>query len=131
MKRTYHLDATQAPEDHIFVFGSNLGGIHGAGAARAAHQFYEAEYGKGVGASGRSYAIPTKNKDISATLPLFLIENYVKIFVNYTIWVKPEQKFFVTRIGCGLAGLEDKDIAPMFKDAKNCSFAYAWEKYFD
>lgn len=102
-------------EQAIFVFGSNLAGRHGAGAAKCARNHYGAEYGVGVGRTGDSYAIPTKDYNIK-TLPLDRIQNFVSDFKVYALH-HPELEFNVTRIGCGLAGYTDNDIAPMFKDA--------------
>jgi hypothetical protein len=99
--------------DEIFVFGSNLAGIHGAGAARTAALSFGAVHGKGVGLNGRSYAIPTKDHNI-ATLPLYAIREFVELFLAYAS-AKPELKFIVTPIGCGLAGYTPADIAPMFQ----------------
>lgn len=110
----------------IFVFGSNLAGRHGAGAALHAYQHYGAIYGQGQGRQGESYAIPTKDQKIR-TLPLNQIKVYVNDFKNYAA-AHPELEFNVTRIGCGLAGYEDKDIAPMFKDApSNCILPEGWK----
>jgi len=97
---------------NIFVFGSNLLGIHGAGAAKHARHFYGAEVGVGVGRTGNSYAIPTKATP-SKTLPLNEIRGYVQQFLEYAnsrYW----ETFNVTAIGCGLAGYTPTDIAPMF-----------------
>lgn len=109
----------------IFVFGSNLVGRHGAGAARFAYENHGARYGIGVGRSGNSYAIPTKGIRIE-TLPLIRIEGYVDDFIEYAK-EHPELEFQVTRIGCGLAGYTDNQIAPMFKDApSNCHLPEGW-----
>jgi hypothetical protein len=105
------------PKESIFVFGSNLAGRHGKGAALEAVTKHGAVYGKGVGLYGKSYAIPTKDEDLK-TLPLNRIGKYVDTFLRFAR-LNPEMKFEVTRIGCGLAGYEDKDIAPMFKDSPN------------
>lgn len=123
----FHKDNTQASHDQIFVFGSNLVGIHGAGAANAAMMHYGAEWGKGIGLYGRSYAIPTKDANIN-TMRLSEIIPHIKAFVEYTK-AHPELQWFVTRIGCGLAGFQDFQIAPYFKGAINCDFAQEWEKY--
>ena len=111
-----------------FVFGSNEAGIHGAGAALFAYQKRGARYGFGYGHSGDSFAIPTKNEDIR-TLPLDIINAYVCGFLAYATG-KRKLKFMVTRIGCGLAGYTDAEIAPMFVGAPlNCIFDEKWRKY--
>lgn len=102
-------------DNEVFVFGSNLAGRHGAGAAKTAHQLYGAKYGCGVGQQGRSYAIPTKDKNLT-TLPISEIKKYVEEFLQYAAY-NSHDKFFLTKIGCGLAGYKDKDIAPLFKVA--------------
>lgn len=124
---TFHEDMIQAPKDSIFVFGSNLAGFHGAGAAWAARQFYGAELGVGEGLTGRSYAIPTKDMNIK-TLPIEEVVKAVRRFVIYT-HQNPDKQFFVTRVGCGLAGFTDEQIAPMFYGAINCSFANEWREF--
>jgi len=112
----------------IFVFGSNLAGIHGAGAARYAFIHKGAVWGEGVGLHGSSYALPTKDRHI-LTLPRFVVEDQVALFID-TARKHPELAFQVTRVGCGLAGFNDKDIAPMFKGAPtNCQFDSEWKKY--
>lgn len=113
----------------IFVFGSNEGGIHGAGAAAFAYSKKGARWGHGYGISGNSWAIPTKaaaNGMVGDTLPLERIKQYVSGFLAFAHG-HPDMQFEVTRIGCGLAGLKDEDIAPMFADAPaNCSFDSVW-----
>lgn len=109
----------------IFVFGSNLAGMHGAGSARAAVEKYGAEMGVGVGRTGDSYAIPTKDWQIK-TLPLKAIEPFVTDFKLYAA-MHPELEFEVVRIGCGLAGFTDAQIAPFFADAPaNCLLPEGW-----
>ncbi len=109
----------------VFVFGSNLAGRHGAGAARTAKQSFGAIYGQGIGRQGNSYAIPTKDGDLK-TLPLGAIQMFVEQFIEYA-HVHHETPFAVTRIGCGLAGYKDEDIAPFFKNApSNCSLPPGW-----
>ena len=103
----------------IFVFGSNLAGRHGAGAALYARKHHGAVYGQGEGWQGNSYAIPTKTTP-SQTMPLDVIRMYVEKFLAFAS-AHPEMDFQVTAIGCGLAGYTPKDIAPMFKGApSNC-----------
>lgn len=103
----------QLKSNEVFVFGSNLAGIHGAGAAKTANKLFGAEFGKGVGPTGNCYALPTKDEDIW-TLPLNRIEEYVLDFLDYAK-ENPNKTFLVTQIGCGLAGWTPEDIAPMFK----------------
>lgn len=106
----------------VFVFGSNLGGIHGGGAALFAYKYRGAVMGQASGIMGQndfSYAIPTKAAEggrIGDTLPLCIIKNYVDRFIAYAA-ARPEVLFKLTPIGCGLAGLDPKDVAPMFVDA--------------
>jgi hypothetical protein len=103
----------------VFVFGSNEAGRHGRGAAKTAMQ-WGAQYQIGYGHVGQTFAIPTKNASIQ-TLDLNSIAKYVDWFVMYVI-NHPELEFFVTRIGCGLAGYKPEQIAPMFMaclDMKN------------
>ncbi len=109
----------------VFVFGSNLAGRHGKGAALTAYRNHGAIYGQGVGMQGNSYAIPTKDEQLN-TLPLHKIKQYVDTFIKFAV-LNPEMKFEVTRIGCGLAGYEDHEIAPMFKAApQNCILPVGW-----
>lgn len=128
--KQYHTDGTVPFGNEIFVFGSNLSGIHGAGAARAAMDFYGAEYGVGVGRTGESYAIPTKSEGITRSLKLSEILPYVEDFVIYTKQ-NPDLKFWVTRVGCGLAGHQDCEIAPLFFGAINCSFPEEWREFLE
>jgi hypothetical protein len=103
----------------IFVFGSNLAGRHGKGAALYARQHRGAQYGQGAGRQGNSYAIPTKDFELE-TLPLDDVRLYVEAFLVYA-QLHPRETFEVTAIGCGLAGYTPDDIAPMFRRAPpNC-----------
>lgn len=98
----------------IFVFGSNLAGIHGAGSARYAFEKHGAKMGIGIGLQSSSYAIPTKDKNLKV-LPLPEIKKYVDEFLEFAK-EHQEMRFNVVAIGCGLAGYKEKDIAPMFRD---------------
>ena len=98
-------------ENEIFVFGSNLAGMHGGGAARIARLHFGAVMGKGVGLQGQSYAIPTMQGGVETIRP------YVDKFIAYAKR-HPEKHFLVTPIGCGIAGFEAEDIAPLFEKAK-------------
>jgi hypothetical protein len=113
----------------IFVFGSNLAGIHGGGAALVAHKKYGAEWGVGEGRSGDSYALPTKERNVATSRPLVDVAGSVEAFLEYAV-ANHDLEFQVTRIGCGLAGFADEDIAPMFKHApSNCLFDSAWQPW--
>lgn len=112
----------------VFVFGSNERGIHGAGAAAYAVQHHGAVVGRGEGLQGNSYAIPTKDRYIR-TLPLEYIDEYVRRFLEFA-FEHPELEFDMTRIGCGLAGYCDEEIAPMFKSVpSNCWLPEAWKQW--
>lgn len=97
-------------KNEIFVFGSNLRGAHGGGAASVALLKFGAILGQGVGLQGQSYAIPTMHGGVDVIRP------YVDEFIAFAK-EHPDLIFFVTRIGCGIAGFKDKDVAPMFADA--------------
>lgn len=103
----------------IFVFGSNLKGIHKKGAALHALNTHGAILGQGIGRQGTSYAIPTKDTPY-ITLALIQINRYVSEFIIYAVQ-NPELTFTVTPIGCGLAGYCFNDIAPMFYYAQKYS----------
>ena len=101
---------THLKENEVFVFGSNLAGMHGGGAARLAFERFGAKMGQGVGLQGQSYAIPTMQGGVDTIKP------YVDEFIQFA-QQHPEKTFLVTRIGCGIAGFRDKEIAPLFKEA--------------
>jgi len=99
-------------ENEVFVFGSNLAGRHGAGAALTAKDVFGAEPGIGYGPTGRCFAIPTKDYQLRS-LPLQIIGAFVADFLKYARANK-NTWFVVTPIGCGLAGYKPEQIAPMF-----------------
>ena len=101
---------TSLQPNEIFVFGSNLAGMHGGGAARTARLYFGAVMGNGDGSQGQSYAIPTMQGGVETIRP------YVDKFIDYAK-AHPEQTFLVTPIGCGIAGFTPDEIAPLFKDA--------------
>ena len=100
---------TELKENEIFVFGSNLQGMHGGGAARLAYNKFGAIWGQGVGLQGQSYGIPTMHGGVDAIKP------YVDEFIEFAK-SHPEMTFLVTRIGCGIAGFKDEEIAPLFQE---------------
>ena len=101
---------SELKENEIFVFGSNLAGAHGGGAARFAYERFGAVWGEGVGLHGQTYAIPTMQGGVETIKP------YVDDFISFAK-EHAELTFFVTRIGCGIAGFRDEEIAPLFADA--------------
>lgn len=112
----------------IFVFGSNLDGIHGAGAAAYAFNHRGAEWGVGEGRTGSCYALPTKGHRITF-MDLNTIKLHVGIFIHHAA-NHLEDTFQVTQVGCGLGGWRAKDIAPLFLGASsNCLFDTAWREY--
>ena len=100
-------------ENQVFVFGSNEAGHHDGGAARQAFERFGAVYGQGRGLQGQSYAIPTMGS-------LESLERDVEEFIRFAD-AHPEMTFLVTRIGCGIAGYTDTQIAPMFASAVGLS----------
>lgn len=116
-------------DKEIFVFGSNLAGIHGAGAALVARREHGAKIGVGEGFTGNAYAIPTKGQNLEV-LPLYEILRHAVEF-NMRTYLYTGYQFKVTRIGCGRAGYTDEQIAWMFWGAnhKNTKFDLAWKKW--
>lgn len=113
---------TNLKENEIFVFGSNLQGMHGGGAARIAYENFGAEWGVGVGLTGRCYAIPTMQGGVETIRPY--VDNFIKYAKEHV-----ELTFLVTRIGCGIAGFRDSEMAPLFKDAadmENVALPQQW-----
>ena len=113
---------TELKDNEVFVFGSNQAGRHGAGAAKLAMK-WGAEYGKGFGIAGKTFAIPTMNARISRTLSIKNIGKYVEGFLNFAT-LYPKLTFLVTEIGCGLAGLTPKEVAPLFLPCLNMINVY-------
>ena len=116
---------TSLEPDEIFVFGSNEKGIHGGGAAKAAMNF-GAEWGNGVGIQGNTYAIPTLTLPGGAKehmLPVAKIAGYVNDFLHFAA-KHPDYKFYVTPIGCGIAGFTPEQMAPLFKKAVDMKNVY-------
>lgn len=111
--------------NEIFVFGSNLDGNHAGGAARFAVMKFGAEMGNGIGLQGQSYAIPTLSRPAfrmedleDIKLPIEEIGQYVKAFIGFA-QNHQDMYFYVTPIGCGIAGFKESEIAPLFKECIN------------
>ena len=112
MKRTTPEFITKLEPNEIFVFGSNLQGMHEGGAAYAAYRKFGAIMGQGVGLQGQSYAIPTMQGGVETIRPY--VDEFIKFAKQHA-----DLTFLVTRIGCGIAGFRDEEIAPLFADAHN------------
>lgn len=117
LQRVSPAQITSLEPHQIFVFGSNLAGQHGGGAARQAYEAFGAIWGQGSGLQGQSYGIPTMQGGVETIAP------YVQEFITFAI-SHPKNDFLVTRIGCGIAGFTDAQIAPLFQEA------YALENVF-
>lgn len=115
-----HITTLQPNE--IFVFGSNLSGMHGGGAARLAYQKFGAIWGQGVGLQGQSYGIPTMQGGVDTIKP------YVNDFIEFAK-THPQLKFLVTEIGCGIAGFSVEEIAPLFEQAIEVENIYLPERF--
>ncbi|WP_298646955.1 hypothetical protein [uncultured Proteiniphilum sp.] len=109
-------------ENEIFVFGSNLEGTHGGGAARTAHEKFGAIWGQGAGLQGQSYGIPTMHGGVEEIRP------YVEEFIDFAI-SHPDLLFLVTRVGCGIAGFHDSEISPLFTRALEVPNVYLPESF--
>ena len=120
---------TKLPDGHYFVFGSNEAGRHGKGAALCAKKYFGAVYGQGHGEQGRSYAVATKDKSLRS-LSLDQICENVRVFIQHAT-NHPHKQFAVSRIGCGLAGYKDEEIAPMFngRPANVYFLEESWKQY--
>ncbi len=101
---------TSLDEDEVFVFGSNLAGMHAGGAARVAYERFGAVMGQGVGMQGQSYAIPTMQGGVETIKPY--VDDFIRLAREWD-----QTTFYVTRIGCGIAGFRDDEIAPLFAEA--------------
>lgn len=114
---------TSLQPDEVFVFGSNLQGLHAGGAAKLAMQ-WGAIWGQGIGLQGQTYAIPTMQGGVDTIQP------HVNNFISFAK-LHPELKFLVTEIGCGIAGFSVKEIAPLFKEAVLVGNIYLPEKFWN
>lgn len=137
ISRKFYPDNSLPTNGEVYVFGSNLAGRHGKGSALVAKERFGARYGNGKGRQGQSYAIPTKDgrpgtpplADPRATLSLPGIRSGIDTFIAYAM-SRPEERFFVVRLGCALAAHADADIAPMFSAAPpNCGFPEKWRPW--
>jgi len=135
MSRTYHVDRTIPAQGAVWVFGSNLAGRHGKGAAEIAVNQFGAKRFVGKGRVGQSYAIATKDgrkyEKPMAILSLAIIKPQIEEFIEHAR-SHPQDQFFITRVGCELAGYDNDEIAPLFRDApSNCSMAEEWRPFLE
>lgn len=135
MTRKYHKDGTLPTNPNsVWVFGSNTLGHHAAGAARVAVDKFGAVYGQAHGRQDMAFAIATVN-DNGGPLNTLLVNRYVAEFLVHAEaehYFGSADEFFITRIGCGIAGFTDAQIAPMFKHAPlNCNLPEEWRRYID
>lgn len=125
----WHVDGTAADTKEIFVFGSNTAGYHIGGAAKEAAENYGAIDGISIGYSGNSYAIATLDSAFKQ-VPIGLIKmQVINLFDNAK---DNGARFFITRIGCGIAGFKDSEIAPLFKEfiwLLNVSLPQTWKEF--
>ena len=110
--------------NEIFVFGSNLEGLHGGGAARAAYNKWGAVWGQGTGLQGQTYAVPTMQGGVETIKP------YVDEFIQFAK-DNPDNIFLVTEIGCGIAGFKVSEIAPLFRGAVNVENIHLPESFWN
>lgn len=113
---------TELSLNEIFVFGSNLSGMHGGGAAWLAYKKWGAIWGQGVGLQGQTYAIPTMQGGVETIKP------YVEEFIRFAK-EHPNMIFLVTEIGCGIAGFKVKEIAPLFREAMDVENIHLPERF--
>jgi hypothetical protein len=127
----YEGTITTLCDNQYLVFGSNLAGRHGKGAALYAKKNFGAVYGDALGFTGKCFAIPTKDENI-VTMPLYRILASVSYFSRIT-HLFPAKEFLVTKVGTGLAGYEPQDIAPMFRwcNPANTIFDIAWKEHLE
>ncbi len=115
---------TTLADDEVFVFGSNLEGLHGGGAALLAYERFGAVWGQGTGLQGKSYGIPTMHGGVDVIAP------YVDEFIAFAREHK-ELKFLVTEIGCGIAGFTVEEMAPLFRKALDEVNIYLPQRFID
>lgn len=124
MERITSNRITELRPGEIFVFGSNLAGHHGGGAALLAWRKWGAVWGQGVGLQGQTYGIPTMHGGPEAIRP------YVDEFVEFARR-HPELTFLVTEVGCGIAGFTPAQIAPLFADAVGVENIHLPQRFWD
>lgn len=134
MKQVTPTQINKLKPNEVFVFGSNMKGMHMGGAARFAQLHFGAIWGQGVGMQGQSYAIPTlavpAHSGSLEKLPLEVIKGYVDEFIKFA-YQHQDLIFYVTPIGCGIAGFTEAEIAPLFAEACDMANVYLPEGFYD
>lgn len=115
---------SELKDNEIFVFGSNLQGSHGGGAAAIAAKQFGAIWGQGVGLQGKSYGIPTMHGGVAEIKP------YVDEFIEFAKQ-NPHLNFLVTKIGCGIAGFTEEEMAPLFAEGANVENVYLPDTFWE
>ena len=123
-KRITSSNITALQPGEIFVFGSNLEGQHGGGAALLAYRKWGAIWGQGVGLQGQTYGIPTMQGGVETIAP------YVDEFIRFA-QEHPKLIFLVTESGCGIAGFRPEEIAPLFKEAVKVENIHLPQRFWD
>ena len=131
MKNTNIINGHRVASDHIaklgeneiFVFGSNIQGAHGGGAAWFAHKAFGAEWGVGEGLTGQTYALPTMEGEAS-------LKNAVDHFISCAKQ-HPKLTFLVTAVGCGIAGYTPNEVAPLFREATSLENVYLPQMFWE
>ncbi len=121
---------TELRPDEVFVFGSNLSGLHAGGAAKMAHQKFGAQWGVGEGMTGQCYAFPTVYYELERSLTLDEISDCVQRFLE-VVKTNPQKKFLLTKVGCAIAGFTPEQIAPLFERAIDIENIYIPQEFYD
>ena len=128
--RIFHNEGRIAQSGWVWVFGSNVTGIHAAGEARMAKNNFGAVYGVSEGRMRDSYAIPVKSKNLQS-LPIPTLQDNVARFFEH-VKSCPRERFYITKVGCGTGEYKDELVAPLFMDAPpNCSFSADWKHHLE
>lgn len=115
---------TELKPNEIFVFGSNLEGAHGGGAALLAWRKWGAIWGQGSGLQGQSYGIPTMHGGPESIKPY--VDDFIRFAKEHSDTI-----FLVTEIGCGIAGFKPAEIAPLFRNAADVANIYLPQRFWD
>lgn len=79
--------------------------------------------GQGIGMAGQSYAIPT-------TMRRGLIGAYATEFVQFAK-EHSDLRFYLTPVGCGIAGYTPKEVAPLFVECLDMDNVWMPQSFVD